>query len=464
MLEDPLAVVDLETTGTRPTRDRITEIGIVLLDGGQITETWSSLVNPGIGIPPAIQSLTGISNAMVAEAPPFEALAEAIAGRLAGRLFVAHNARFDLGFLKNALGALGHEFRPRSLCTLKLSRRLYPNERRHNLGVLIERHGLAAGDRHRALGDATATADFLRHLREHLDPGTLESAVRAVTGSPTLPDALPRERIDALPEGPGVYRFYGEGGTPLYVGKSVNLRARVLSHFSADHRVEKDRRIVAQIRDLDWIETPGELGALIREARLVKELLPVHNRRLRRHQGLASIAWDPAGEAPPRVVREAHPDPATLQTRFGLFRTAREAQKRLRRLVEENGLCHRLTGLEKGQGPCFAYQLERCRGACAGAETRARHDQRLHQALEPLRMEDWPFNGRVGIRERHPVTGEEEIHLLDRWCYLGSAGSAAELDALLEAPPQAEFDLDTYRILHGHLRRNARRLDILQNL
>lgn len=160
MFDTPLAIVDLETTGGHITRDRITEIGILLVDGDQV-RPWRALVNPGMPIPPFIEQMTGISNAMVAEAPPFEALAAELLQLLHGRLFIAHNARFDYSFLKNAFRRLELPWRAQQLCTVKLSRLLYPQHYKHNLDSLIARFNLGCANRHRALDDAEAVWRFL---------------------------------------------------------------------------------------------------------------------------------------------------------------------------------------------------------------------------------------------------------------------------------------------------------------
>ena len=158
---EPLAIVDVETTGSRPSVDRITEIAVLEVDGFEVTSRWSTLVNPGASIPAEIQALTGISREMVADAPRFADLAGDLAARLAGRVFVAHNARFDYGFVRREFQRAGLDFRARTLCSVRLSRRLYPGKG-HDLDSVIARHGIDCKARHRALGDADALWDFLR--------------------------------------------------------------------------------------------------------------------------------------------------------------------------------------------------------------------------------------------------------------------------------------------------------------
>ena len=269
-----LAIVDLETTGGQPAWDRVTEIAVVEVDGFEVSSEWSTLVNPGASIPAPIQALTGITNEMVAEAPSFSEIARELHERLAGRVFVAHNARFDYGFLRREFERPGLKFTAKTLCTVRLSRRLYAEHSSHNLDSLIARHGIACRARHRALGDADAVWQFLRiAAREHGEE-VLSVAARQVAKQPALPPHLDPAAVDAIPEAPGVYVFYGEAGTPLYAGMSRSMRSRVLQHFST--------RLTwaAEVRRIDWQRTVGELGALLREARLVKELAPTYNRQL----------------------------------------------------------------------------------------------------------------------------------------------------------------------------------------
>ncbi|MGA9394589.1 MAG: exonuclease domain-containing protein, partial [Azonexus sp.] len=231
----PLAFVDLETTGATAASDRITEIGIVEVDADGTVREWQQLVNPGTRIPPFIEQLTGISNDMVAAAPPFSAIFGEILRRLEGRLFIAHNARFDYGFLKNEFKRLGITFRAPVLCTVKLSRALFPEHRRHNLDSLIERHGLAAEGRHRALADAQLIHQFWQKIHVDRSAEAIEAALQAQNARPSLPPQLDPGIVDELPDTPGVYLFYGEDNLPLYVGKAKDIRQRVLAHFAGNH-------------------------------------------------------------------------------------------------------------------------------------------------------------------------------------------------------------------------------------
>jgi DNA polymerase-3 subunit epsilon len=451
MFPDPVAFVDLETTGTSAGDDRVTEVGIVRVEAGRAIE-WSSLVNPECSIPSEIQALTGISNAMVATAPTFANIASEVAARIAGCVFVAHNARFDYGFLKHEFGRLGQAFTARVLCTVKLSRRLFADAPRHSLDSLIERHHLPSQDRHRALGDARILWAFVQTLYSDRAADEIDAAVGRILRSPSLPPHLPADALDAIPEAPGIYRFYGLNPMPLYVGKSVNLRERVASHFSSDYRSANDLRLSAEIVRIEFEETAGELGALLRESQLVKLLFPSYNQRLRRRTEL--IALEVVTESSlPEYVRADVIEPRQLHGLYGPFSSRRAARETLRDLAADAALCWRALGLERRTGPCFARQVKKCAGACVGAETLDAHHQRFRQALAPYAMTQWPYDGMVLVRESN-LTGERtDVHLFRDWCWLGSADDASSLDALIDAPPRAAFDLDIYRILRQQLPR-----------
>lgn len=438
-----LAFVDLETTGATATADRITEIGIVEVDEDGVRE-WSCLVNPGAPISAFIERLTGISNAMVADAPAFEDVAAEVRARLEGRLFIAHNARFDYGFLKNEFKRVGEDFRCTVLCTVRLSRKLFPQHARHNLDSLIERHGLTVSSRHRALGDARLIHQFWNRMRAEVAPELLADTVRLLTARPSLPAGLDPAAVDDLPEGAGVYLFYGENDLPLYVGKSKELKKRVLSHFAADHAGTREMSLASQVRRIECIETGGEIGALLKEAALIKQLQPIHNRSLRRNQEQCfwQLVEARPGEWLPRLRLAGEPDFGPQDLLFGPFKSAREAKRTLTELAKEHHLCHSLLGLEtpKAGKPCFAHQLQQCKGACVGREPVSFHSARLMAALGRHRLLTWPFAGPAWIREG------DEVHLIDHWRHLGTARSEADLHDLLEAPAPA-FDRDSYRIL-----------------
>mgnify|MGYP001559492979 CR=1 FL=1 len=449
LFDAPLAIVDLETTGAHPAWDRVTEIAVLEVQEGEVVSEWSTLVNPETSIPPAIQALTGITNDMVADAPAFGALAQDLYERLAGRVFVAHNARFDYGFLRHEFERAGLRFQAQTLCTVKLSRRLYPDCARHNLDSLIARHALPCNARHRALGDAQAVWQFLRVAAEERGIELLQDAARKLSQLPALPAHIDRAVVDAIPEAPGVYLFYGENDAALYVGKSVAMRSRVLQHFSGDVHSAREAQIAREIRRIEWRRSCGELGALLREAELVKELLPVFNRQLRRANDLCGFAFNVKGF---ELVSAEQINSQTISSLCGVFRSKRAALEALRGLADEHRLCLRTLGFETGgKGVCFRHQIKRCAGVCAGQESAQVHQARAAAALAGLKTAAWPWRGPIGIVEEDREREAVEVHVVDNWCLLGTAKSEDRVGELLEGSPRPRFDLDHYKILARHL-------------
>ena len=186
LLQYPIAIVDLETTGLKPLQDRVIEVGICLLDEGRLVEEWSSLVNPGVPISPFIQQHTGISNAMVRQAPSFEEILEEVLARVDGRVLVAHNAPFDYGFLRHEFHRCGITFSAGTLCTVRLSRALCPREKRHGLDALIQRFGLSCAARHRALDDARAVWHLLQAFYCEFDREKIITAAGTLLKKPSV--------------------------------------------------------------------------------------------------------------------------------------------------------------------------------------------------------------------------------------------------------------------------------------
>jgi DNA polymerase-3 subunit epsilon len=215
---------------------------------------------------------------MVRDAPTFDVLAHDLLARLDGRLFVAHNARFDHGFLRSEFKRAGIRFQPDVLCTVQLSRAIYPTERRHGLDALIERHALVPFARHRALADADLLWQFWQHLHSTHSVDTLRGHIEQVTRRFRLAGDIDEDTIERIPAGCGVYVFYGENDVPLYVGRSVRLRQRVRAHLSGVKRSAKEQRLAELVKRVEWTATGGEIGAMLEEGRSIARLGPAHNR------------------------------------------------------------------------------------------------------------------------------------------------------------------------------------------
>lgn len=437
-----LAIVDVETTGSDPASDRVTEIAVLEASGFTLTGQWSTLVNPGAPLPGAIQALTGITQEMVDAAPRFAQIADELYERLAGRVLVAHNARFDYGFLRREFERAGLKYLAKTLCTVRLSRRLYPGAAGHDLDSLIERHGLECEARHRALPDAGVLWQFLRAAAAEHGDDVLAVAARQIARQPALPPHLDRAAIDEIPEAPGVYILYEYGAKPLYIGKSRAMRSRVLQHFIAASSWTR------RVHRIGWQRTAGELGALLREAELVKALDPLYNRQLRRPERVWGFAFDGKHL---RLAGEDEIDADTLPFVYGLWRSRRAALQALKAAADEHRLCLQTLGFDaKKKGICLRHQLGRCAGVCAGKESIHVHHARVATALARLKSADWPHRGPLGVVEADASRDATEVHVLDRWCYLGTARSDAEVAELLEAR-RPRFDYDHYRILSRHL-------------
>jgi DNA polymerase-3 subunit epsilon len=454
--------VDVETTGTDPSRDRITEIGVVTVDRDRVAmrvTEWSSLVNPGVSIPPQISWLTGISDAMVRAAPPFTALAERLYDELEGAVFVAHNARFDFAFVKSEFARAGISWTSRALCTVRLSRRLFPDRGTHSLDAIVARFGLDDSERHRALGDARLLWRFVQRVVDRVPPMLIEDAVRSLMVRPGLPLALERDALERIPSVPGVYVMVGAAGQPLYIGKSIDLKCRVAAHFSGDAWDERSQRLAREVERIDWEQTAGEIGALLRESELIKQRLPAHNVRLRRQLGQGALKLH---RDRPRWVRAADLEDPAREDYYGPFTSRAAARAAVIRLAGEQGLCLRTIGMERSRrtdgepSPCFNRQLHRCRGACVGLESRESHALRLYEALQPWRLPAWPYPGAIALIEDGGIGSACDWHVFDRWRWLGTAHDRRQAHDLASTAPVPAFDADQFRIVQAALHRVAR--------
>ena len=256
-----------------------------------------------------------------------------------------------------------------------------------------------------------------------------------------------REQAAGAPAAPGVYTFHGRpGDLPLYIGKSVNLRARLLSHL----RNPDEDRMLRQATAISFERTAGEIGALLLEASMIKQQQPLYNQKLRRNRQLCALRLDADGR--PEVVHSKEIDFALTPELYGLYASRHAALEGLRALADEHQLCHAVLGLEKPAGGrgCFRSMLRQCAGACCGRESLAEHRARLLAALDGLRIACWPHSGAIGLVERWPAETDAgdailQIHVVRNWCYLGSAASLDEARRLDRAA--AGFDADGYKIL-----------------
>lgn len=444
-----MVFVDLETTGANFANDRIIEIGVVEVDATGVRE-WSSLINPDTTVSPFITGLTGIDTAMVSSAPRFGDVAPLVFGKLRGRLFIAHNARFDYTFLKREFQRLGIGFQATSLCTVKLSRKLFPEHHRHSLDALVSRYEIIVGDRHRALADAKVLWDLWQRWQTMVPAERFAATIEAIVGKPELPPQLDRAVIDDLPEAPGAYALYDPHDRPLLVKRGTNIRQQVLAHFTPANR---DTALVRNTCRIAWQEAAGELGA-----RLIEHQLNAGSRKPTADLCAWQLIKRGEGDFRPQLVFAHDLDFATATDLFGLYASKREATTALRKLVEAQKLCHHHTGLgvsAPGE-PCVGYKQRSCRGACIGKEPVSLHSARLMAALAKFKVTPWPYPGPVAVIERDEFGMREDFHLVNHWRYIGTAQNEQQLEDILgnriDSGPGSAFDADIYRMLSKFLK------------
>ena len=370
------AIVDLETTGGMARRDKITEIGIVLFDGEKILETFQTLINPERSIPPEITRITGITNDMVANAPKFYEIARQVVEKTKGTIFVAHNARFDYSFLKEEFSRLGYTYTRRTLCTVRLTRNTFPGLRSYSLGNLIRHFNIEVNARHRALDDALATAQVLKNVL-HKDHGSfsIKNIINQGIRESKLPKGITLDFLHGLPETPGVYYFYNSYQKVIYVGKSNNIKSRVMQHFAKT--TQKAEKLAKMVSTISYEETGSELIALLLESREIKYLQPEVNRaqRTKNYPYFIHSYKDEDGYLNFQWLKSSN------KTRKGKnilnhYGSKQGAISHLIGLAKELELCLGKLGLKEKEGPCYRYSMEGCHGACIGIENATTYNER----------------------------------------------------------------------------------------
>lgn len=460
VLDEPLVFVDIETNGLNHVRGRVIEVAAIRVEQGVVVDEINTLIDPGTELPQFITKLTGIHASDLRSAPTFLQIAEGLYDLLEGAIFVAHNVRFDYSFLKQEFRRLGKSFLPRQICTVKLSRALYPEQPSHKLQALIERHGFTYTQRHRAYDDAHILWQFTQKIRREFPADVVEQALARQIRRPAIPKAIDPDLIAGLPTGPGVYIFEDGQGRPLYVGKSISIKKRVLSHFGQDHNESKEFKISQAIHTISVHETAGELEALLLEAQLVKELQPLYNRQLRKTEKLilARRVLNNEGYATVQLEETGTIDIAHTREILAVYPRRGRARDSLQEVLKTFDLCPKLMGIEKSKNACFWYQLHKCRGACIGEEPVDTYNERLITAFTNQRIEAWPFRGPILVQEK---AGEEMASglVVDQWCVLAQVRKEAYCEPEVKQSAQV-FDLDTYKILRGFLIDKVKALQI----
>ncbi len=452
-----LAIVDVETTGSSAAYDRVIEIGITRVEHGEAVATYGSLIDPGCPIPPVIQGLTGIGDQDVAGAPTFSQVAPDIAALLDGCIFVAHNVRFDYGFIRQEFQRLDRAFTAPCLCTVRLSRLLYPRERHHSLSRLIERFQLPCARRHRASDDAGVVWAFLQHAERTVEPTQLAHAIDTLLRAPALPPQLTPAVVASLPDGPGVYVCYDAAGRALYVGKSVSIRERVLAHFSPDHSAALAMMLCQQLARVEAHPTHGELATVLLEQRLIRTLKPLADRMARTRTAPTAVCRNtqaPGGYETARLLTLPADGLSDAEHLLAMFGSRAQATTFLQEIAKVHRLCPGLLGLARGSGACTEAQRAHCRGACSGRERAALYNARFALAFATRRIKPWPYPGPVLVEERGPDAARGHAFVIDRW-QIRHAVTYTEDGVTPLLPPDAAFDYEHYRMLSRHLGRRG---------
>ncbi len=442
-----LNFLDLETTGTSYLKDRVIEIHIDKVFDGEVINTFHTLVNPKFKPDDFILSFTNISFNELSASPEFEEIHEELYEFLKEGVIVAHNARFDYGFLKAEFERYGFVFKPDYCCTVQLSRNLYPHHKKHSLDHIISRFNLDSGNRHRAEYDTEVIRNFFYLSKENFGEEKFQEAFHKSLKSKAIPPKLKASEIENIPEKSGVYIFYGENKIPLYVGMSKNLKRRVKDHLHGDLNYIKDFKINRQLKNIEIIVTAGELGAMLRESALIKKLEPVYNQMLRRNSAIVKLTreYDEKGYSTVIMQRDANIYPEDIKNLIGVFPNERGTKDLLHSYVKEFGLCSKLLGLEKTNGRCFASQLGQCKGACAGTISFDGYNKLFDEVFARHKIQDWPYEGPINIVEESENL--RESFTFNKWCFLES--DKWEIDGL-EADKNI-INLDTYKILKRYL-------------
>jgi DNA polymerase-3 subunit epsilon len=439
------SIIDIETTGLSPNREKITEIAIYVHDGEKVIDEFTTLLNPEIEIPYRITQLTGINNKMVKESPKFYEVAKRIVEMTEDTIFVGHNVHFDYNFIRKEFRELGYDYQRKKMCTARLSRKLLPGRRSYSLGKLCQELGIENPHRHRAFGDAKATLklfEILLKVEKNIEDISMHG----------LNTNLDRNLIDKLPQEPGVYYFHNDNGTIIYIGKSINIRERVLSHLTnnASKRAIEMRN---EIADIGFELTGNELIALLLESNEIKKHTPRYNKAQRRTGFNCGLYYykDVNGYLRLKIDKNN-----LEQIPLTSFTSTLSAKSHLFMLAEAFNLCQKLCGLFDTTGACFQYNIHKCNGACIGKESQGLYNARVLQAIEPYRFEEKNFI----VIDKGRTQGEKSVIYVENGKYLGHGfidfkyNGAMGIEMLKDCIRPFPDHRDVQQILKSFIKRN----------
>jgi DNA polymerase III subunit epsilon len=375
------AVIDIETTGGLPKRDKITEIAIILYDGTKEVESFTTLINPERSIPPEITRITGITYDMVKSAPKFYEIAKTVVELTEGAIFVAHNVSFDYNFIREEFANLGFTYTRKQLCTVKLSRKAFPGLKSYSLGSLIQHFGIQVNARHRAYDDTRATTIILDKILHSSDQSeNVNHIINRGIRETRLPEGFTIEHLHNFPESPGVYYMYNRYNRVLYVGKSINIKKRMMQHFGDNTR--KTDRMLQEVKDIDYVETGHELLAIILESYEIKNLHPEINKAQKTKEYPYFIyTYSDQDEyinfAIDKISKKTENRPNILN----FYSSLQSAKSVLGFLRAEYLLCESRLNKSSPLGQaCLLRQMGECMGACLHIEAPEMYNERAELA------------------------------------------------------------------------------------
>ncbi len=416
MKEKLYAIIDIETTGGKANRDRITEIAIVLHDGQKVVDTFETLINPERSIPYNITQITGITQEMVDEAPKFYEVAKKIVELTKDAIFVAHNVRFDYGFIREEFKSLGFTFMRKQLCTVRLSRKAFPGLRSYSLGNLIRHFGIQVNDRHRAMADTMATVEiFEKILGQQNIFESVDSIVNLGIKESQLPANLSLEKLHQLPEACGVYYFLNNKNEVVYVGKSINIKKRIMEHFV--DKTEKAAKLQKHVHDITYEIMGSELLALLFESHEIKRIRPTVNKAQKSLSFPYTIHHytDNAGYLRLNIAKLSKKEKAKLDIVVE-YSKGTIARANMIAVIKKFDLCHKLCHLDHSENACFYYHIEQCKGACIGNETPEIYNLKAQQAIDTLSL---AFQDNFFIIDEGRNSEEKAVVLIEEGEYKG---------------------------------------------
>jgi DNA polymerase-3 subunit epsilon len=378
------AIVDIETTGGHADSNGITEIAIYVYDGEKVVDQFVSLINPESYIPAFISGYTGITNEMVENAPIFREVAEQVFDLLKDNIFVAHNVNFDYSFIKHQLQQSGYDLNAQKLCTVRLSRKVFPGYKSYSLGNICGSLSIPISDRHRAAGDAKATVILFEKILRNDDGTVIKSFLKKGSKEYLLPPNLPKEQFDKLPQQTGVYYFHDQQGKIIYVGKAKNIKKRVGSHFGGNSTAKQKQDFLRNIHAITFIECATELMAFILESIEIKQHWPAFNRALKKLEfNFGIYDYQDRNDYIRLCIDRVRKNIVPLYT----FKTQVEAINALQNLVSQYELCPKLCLINTSKEPC-ELESSCCHGACQMKEDAATYNQRIQQAIDLLTTQE----------------------------------------------------------------------------